>query len=95
MKEKLHFNTATIHGGQSPDKAYGAVMPPIYQTSTYAQRSPGKHKGFEYSRTHNPTREALEKSLASIESGNLAAFMTSFILWYYSWFLFLCRCISR
>ena len=72
MKEKLHFNTATIHGGQSPDKAYGAVMPPIYQTSTYAQRSPGKHKGFEYSRTHNPTREALEKSLASIESGNFA-----------------------
>ena len=72
MKEELHFNTATIHGGQSPDKAYGAVMPPIYQTSTYAQRSPGKHKGFEYSRTHNPTREALEKSLASIESGNFA-----------------------
>ena len=72
MKDKLHFNTATIHGGQSPDKAYGAVMPPIYQTSTYAQRSPGKHKGFEYSRTHNPTREALEKSLASIESGNFA-----------------------
>ena len=72
MKEKIHFNTATIHGGQSPDKAYGAVMPPIYQTSTYAQKSPGKHKGFEYSRTHNPTREALEKSLASIESGNFA-----------------------
>ena len=72
MKEELHFNTATIHGGQSPDKAYGAVMPPIYQTSTYAQKSPGKHKGFEYSRTHNPTREALEKSLASIESGNFA-----------------------
>ena len=72
MKKELHFNTATIHGGQSPDKAYGAVMPPIYQTSTYAQKSPGKHKGFEYSRTHNPTREALEKSLASIESGNFA-----------------------
>jgi len=72
MKEELHFNTAAIHGGQSPDKAYGAVMPPIYQTSTYAQKSPGKHKGFEYSRTHNPTREALEKSLASIESGNFA-----------------------
>tara|TARA_B100000963_G_scaffold296891_1_gene268140 strand:- start:4186 stop:5337 length:1152 start_codon:yes stop_codon:yes gene_type:complete len=72
MKKKLHFNTATIHGGQSPDKAYGAVMPPIYQTSTYAQKSPGKHKGFEYSRTHNPTREALEKSLANIESGNFA-----------------------
>ncbi|OUW34725.1 MAG: cystathionine gamma-synthase [Flavobacteriaceae bacterium TMED179] len=69
MKDKLHFNTATIHGGQKPDEAYGAVMPPIYQTSTYAQTTPGEHKGFEYSRTHNPTRQALEKSLASIESG--------------------------
>tara|TARA_B110000238_G_scaffold112669_1_gene122337 strand:- start:5 stop:1156 length:1152 start_codon:yes stop_codon:yes gene_type:complete len=69
MKEKLHFNSKTIHGGQQPDKAYGAVMPPIYQTSTYAQTTPGGHKGFEYSRTHNPTRQALEKSLASIESG--------------------------
>jgi len=70
MEEKLHFNSATIHGGQEPDKAYGAVMPPIYQTSTYAQTTPGGHKGFEYSRTHNPTRQALEKSLASIEAGN-------------------------
>jgi len=69
MKKKLHFNSATIHGGQEHDKAYGAVMPPIYQTSTYAQSTPGGHKGFEYSRTHNPTRLALEKSLASIESG--------------------------
>ena len=69
MKEKLHFNSATIHGGQNPDKAYGAVMPPIYQTSTYAQSTPGGHKGFEYSRTHNPTRQALERSLASIEEG--------------------------
>lgn len=69
MKNKLYFNTATIHGGQEHDKAYGAVMPPIYQTSTYAQSTPGGHKGFEYSRTHNPTRQALEKSLASIESG--------------------------
>ena len=69
MEEKLHFNSTTIHGGQEPDKAYGAVMPPIYQTSTYAQTTPGGHKGFEYSRTHNPTRQALEKSLASIEAG--------------------------
>ena len=69
MKKKLHFNTNTIHGGQEPDKAYGAVMPPIYQTSTYAQTTPGGHQGFEYSRTHNPTRQALEKSLASIEAG--------------------------
>ncbi len=65
----MKFNTKTIHGGQVPDSAYGSVMPPIYQTSTYAQSSPGKHKGFEYSRTHNPTRHALEESLASIENG--------------------------
>jgi len=69
MMKKLRFNSATIHGGQSPDPAYGAVMPPIYQTSTYAQSSPGDHKGFEYSRTHNPTRSALERSIASIENG--------------------------
>lgn len=69
MKKKLRFNTKTIHGGQEPDPAYGAVMPPIYQTTTYAQTTPGGHKGFEYSRTHNPTRQALEKALASIENG--------------------------
>jgi len=66
----MKFNTKTIHGGQEHDKAYGAVMPPIYQTSTYAQSTPGGHKGFEYSRTHNPTRAALEKSFASLENGN-------------------------
>lgn len=66
----MKFNTKTIHGGQEHDKAYGAVMPPIYQTSTYAQSTPGGHKGYEYSRTHNPTRNALENSLASIENGN-------------------------
>ena len=66
----MKFNTKTIHGGQSPDKAYGSVMPPIYQTSTYAQTTPGGHKGYEYSRTHNPTRHALEQSFASIENGN-------------------------
>ena len=65
----MKFNTKTIHGGQFPDKAYGSVMPPIYQTSTYAQTTPGGHKGYEYSRTHNPTRDALEKSFASIENG--------------------------
>jgi len=69
MKKKMHFNSAVIHGGQAPDKAYGAVMPPIYQTSTYAQTTPGGHQGFEYSRTHNPTRKALEQALASIEEG--------------------------
>ena len=65
----MKFNTKTIHGGQEHDKAYGAVMPPIYQTSTYAQSTPGGHKGYEYSRTHNPTRNALENALASIENG--------------------------
>lgn len=65
----MKFNTKTIHGGQELDKAYGAVMPPIYQTSTYGQTTPGGHKGYEYSRTHNPTRHALENLLASIENG--------------------------
>ena len=69
MKKPLRFNSKTIHGGQQPDKAYGAVMPPIYQTSTFAQDSPGSHKGFEYSRSGNPTRSALEASFASIENG--------------------------
>lgn len=68
-KKDLKFNSKTIHGGQQPDKAYGAVMPPIYQTSTYAQTTPGGHQGFEYSRSANPTRTALENALASIENG--------------------------
>lgn len=67
---KMKFNTKTIHGNQQHDSATGAVMPPIYQTSTYAQSSPGKHKGYEYSRTANPTRTALENAFASIENGN-------------------------
>lgn len=65
----MKFNTKVIHGGQKPDEAYGAIMPPIYQTSTYVQSTPGGHKGFEYSRTHNPTRRALENAFASIENG--------------------------
>jgi cystathionine beta-lyase len=65
----MKFNTKTIHGGQHHDPAYGAVMQPIYQTSTYAQSTPGGHKGYEYSRTHNPTRNALESAFASIENG--------------------------
>lgn len=66
----MKFNTKTIHGGQENiDPAYGAVMPPIYQTTTYSQSTPGGHKGFEYSRSGNPTRAALEKSLASLENG--------------------------
>lgn len=65
----MKFNTKVIHGGQEPDKAYGAVMQPIYQTTTYAQTTPGGHKGFAYSRTHNPTRGALERAFASLENG--------------------------
>ncbi len=66
----MKFNTKTIHGGQEHDPATGAVMPPIYQTSTFAQSSPGMHKGYEYSRAANPTRTALENSFASIENGS-------------------------
>ena len=66
----MKFNTKTIHGGQhNVDPAYGSVMPPIYQTSTYSQTTPGGHKGYEYSRSANPTRTALENALASIENG--------------------------
>lgn len=66
----MKFNTKTIHGGQhNIDPAYGSVMPPIYQTTTYSQTTPGGHKGYEYSRSANPTRTALENSLASIENG--------------------------
>ncbi|KUO67081.1 MAG: cystathionine gamma-synthase [Lutibacter sp. BRH_c52] len=65
----MKFNTKTIHGNQEHDPSTGAVMPPIYQTSTYAQTSPGVHKGYEYSRTANPTRTAVENAFASIENG--------------------------
>jgi len=65
----MKFNTKTIHGGQKPEEATGAVMPPIFQTSTFAQSSPGKHKGYGYARGANPTRTALEDNLAAIENG--------------------------
>ncbi len=65
----MKFATKAIHAGQEADPATGAIMTPIYQTSTYVQEAPGKHKGFEYARTQNPTRLALEKNLAAIESG--------------------------
>ncbi len=65
----MKFNTRVIHGNQQHDPSTGAVMTPVYLTSTYAQESPGKHKGFEYSRTGNPTRKALEDAYASIENG--------------------------
>ncbi len=74
----MKFNTRTIHGGQQEtDPAFGAVMPPIYQTTTYRQSTPGGHKGFEYSRSGNPTRAALERSLASIENGNFGLAFSS------------------
>lgn len=65
----MKFGTKTIHAGLEPDPLTGAVMTPIYQTSTYAQESPGEHKGFEYARTQNPTRSALERNLAALENG--------------------------
>jgi cystathionine gamma-lyase/cystathionine beta-lyase/cystathionine gamma-lyase/homocysteine desulfhydrase len=66
---QMKFSTKAIHAGQEPDPATGAVSVPIYQTSTYAQEGIGKHKGFEYARTQNPTRLACEKNLAALESG--------------------------
>lgn len=67
--KKPGFSTRAIHAGQAPDPSTGAVMQPIYATSTYAQDSPGKHKGFEYSRTQNPTRMAYERCVADLETG--------------------------
>jgi cystathionine gamma-lyase len=69
-RKTLGFSTRAIHGGQSPDPTTGAVMPPIYATSTYAQSSPGVHKGYEYSRTQNPTRMAYERCIADLEGGS-------------------------
>lgn len=66
----MKFATKTIHAGVHPDPETGAIMTPIYQTSTYVQRSPGDHEGFEYSRTHNPTRSQLQDNLAALENGN-------------------------
>ena len=66
---EARIETLAIHGGQAVEPVTGAVMPPIFQTSTYAQRSPGEHSGFEYSRTQNPTRFALERAIAALEGG--------------------------
>ncbi len=68
----LRFATRTIHGGQRPDPLTGAVMPPIYATSTYVQSSPGVHKGYDYTRTRNPTRDALQAALCNLEGGGAA-----------------------
>ncbi|MDP8948240.1 MAG: aminotransferase class I/II-fold pyridoxal phosphate-dependent enzyme, partial [Actinomycetota bacterium] len=66
----MRFATRAIHAGQEPDPATGATIVPIYQTSTYTQEAPGRHKGYEYSRTANPTRAALEECVASLEGGD-------------------------
>ena len=71
-KNRLAFSTRTVHGGQQHDPTTGAVMPPIYATSTFAQQSPGVHKGFEYARSQNPTRFAFERCIADLESGTAA-----------------------
>ena len=73
----MKFNTKTIHGGQKIDPAFNSVMQPIYQTSTYAQNRPGVNKGFEYSRTHNPTRTALQNSFASLENAKYGVAFSS------------------
>ena len=73
MKSKTayKFETLAIHAGQRPDPTTGAIMTPVYLSSTYVQESPGKHKGYEYSRTHNPTRQALEDMWQLLRVENL------------------------
>lgn len=73
----MKFNTKTIHSGQKPEETSGAVMPPIFQTSTYAQEAPNKHKGYDYARVGNPTRTALEKMIAGLEGADEAACFSS------------------
>ena len=75
--ETEHLETRAIHAGQSPDPTTGAIMTPIFQTSTYVQDGPGVHKGFEYSRTHNPTRDAIEANLAALEYADYGASFAS------------------
>src|SRR5688500_5393559 len=67
--EEYRFGTRAIHAGQRPDPTTGAIMTPVYQTSTYVQPELGRHLGYEYARTHNPTREALEGNIAALENG--------------------------
>src|SRR6188474_3476457 len=69
LTSRARFSTICLHAGQEPDPSTGAIITPIYQTSTYVQEALGKHKGFEYGRTQNPTRMALEGNLAAIEGG--------------------------
>src|SRR4051812_41589605 len=69
-KNEFGFGTNAIHAGQDPDPLTGAVMTPVYLTSTYVQKSPGQHQGYEYSRTDNPTRTAYQKCVAALEGGS-------------------------
>jgi len=73
----MQLETKLIHAGVEPDPSTGAIMTPIYQTSTYVQEAPGKHKGYEYARTQNPTRDALQKALAAIEGGKFGLSFSS------------------
>lgn len=75
--KQYRFDTLAIHAGQEPDPTTGAIMTPIYQTSTYVQSGPGEHKGFEYSRSHNPTRYALQDCIAALEGGKYGAAFAS------------------
>jgi cystathionine beta-lyase/cystathionine gamma-synthase len=77
LRENARFSTVCIHAGQTPDPSTGAIITPIYQTSTYVQDGLGKHKGYEYARTQNPTRAALEANLAAIEGGKAACCFAS------------------
>src|SRR5215218_2373148 len=72
LPEGARFSTICIHAGQEPDPSTGAIITPIFQTSTYVQEELGRHKGYEYARTQNPTRAALEGNLAAIEGGRAA-----------------------
>src|SRR6266852_7552934 len=69
LTSRARFSTVGLHAGQEPDPTTGAIVTPIYQTSTYVQEGIGRHKGYEYARTQNPTRRALEKNLAALEGG--------------------------
>jgi len=81
IKNRRGFTTRTIHAGQSPDPSTGAIMPPIYATSTYVQSSPGVHQGYEYSRSQNPTRMAYERCIADLESGNRGFLRQGWLHW--------------
>jgi cystathionine gamma-lyase/cystathionine beta-lyase/cystathionine gamma-lyase/homocysteine desulfhydrase len=77
LTSKARFSTLCVHAGQEPDPTTGAIIPPIYQTATYVQEALGRHKGYEYGRTQNPTREALERNVAAIEGGAAAVAFAS------------------